>query len=56
MRKSGHILIVDDDTFATAFVSLFMQVMGILQLPEFLGPSFTPFGAPFCICSGQNNF
>ena len=36
---------LDDDTFATAFVSLFMQVMGILQLPEFLGPSFTPFGS-----------
>jgi hypothetical protein len=34
---------VDDKTFATAFVSLFMQIMGILQLPIFLGSSFTPF-------------
>lgn len=34
---------LDDRTFATAFVSLFMQIMGILQIPAFLGPSFTPF-------------
>lgn len=33
----------DDRTFAMAFVSLFMQVTGILQLPAFLGPSFSPF-------------
>lgn len=36
---------LDDKTFACAFVSLFMQIMGILQMPEFLGPSFTPFGS-----------
>ena len=35
---------LDDKTFATAFVSLFMQVMGILQIPAFLGPHFSPFG------------
>ena len=35
---------VDDErAFATAFVSLFMQMAGILQLPAFLGPSFSPF-------------
>jgi len=36
---------LDDATFATAFVSLFMQIMGILQMPEVLGPSFSPFGS-----------
>mmetsp|Transcript_15554 Transcript_15554/g.20257 ORF Transcript_15554/g.20257 Transcript_15554/m.20257 type:complete len:320 (+) Transcript_15554:216-1175(+) len=35
---------LDDATFAGIFVSVFMQIMGILQMPEFLGPSFTPFG------------
>jgi len=35
---------LDDKTFALAYVSLFMQVVGILQMPQFLGPSFTPFG------------
>lgn len=34
---------MDDATIACAFVSLFMQVMGILQMPEFLGPNFSPF-------------
>lgn len=35
---------VDDErTFAIAFVSLFMQIVGILQLPQFLGSSFSPF-------------
>lgn len=36
----------DPKTFATAFIGLFMQVVGILQIPAFLGPSFTPFGMP----------
>lgn len=35
---------LDDRTFAVVFVSLFMQVIGLLQLPAFLGPTFTPFG------------
>ena len=35
---------MDDKTFAYCVVSGFMQVMGILQMPQFLGPSFTPFG------------
>lgn len=33
-----------DRVFAMVVVSFFMQVMGILQIPRFLGPSFTPFG------------
>lgn len=34
---------LDEDTFATCAVSFFMLVIGILQLPAFLGPSFSPF-------------
>ena len=34
---------VDERSLAIAFVSLFMQITGILQLPAFLGPSFSPF-------------
>jgi hypothetical protein len=34
---------LDDDTFAQCVISVFMQVMGILQLPFVLGPSFSPF-------------
>lgn len=29
--------------YTTCFLSLFMQMNGILQMPEFLGPSFSPF-------------
>lgn len=36
---------LDDGPFAAVFVVGFMQVMGILQLPEFIGPKFTPFGS-----------
>jgi hypothetical protein len=36
---------VDDEMFAIVTVSLFMQVIGILQMPHFLGPSFNPFAA-----------
>lgn len=39
-----EILGLDDRTFAAVFVALFMQIMGILQIPAFLGPSFSPFG------------
>jgi hypothetical protein len=39
-----EMLDLDDRTFAAVFVALFMQVMGILQIPAFLGPSFSPFG------------
>jgi hypothetical protein len=42
--NSPEILGLDDRTFAVVFVSLFMQIMGILQIPAFLGPSFSPFG------------
>lgn len=34
---------LDDRTFAIALVSLFMQIMGICQMPHFFGPSFSPF-------------
>ncbi len=34
---------LDDRTFATAAVSLFMQIVGILHMPIFLGPNFSPF-------------
>mmetsp|Transcript_40335 Transcript_40335/g.121520 ORF Transcript_40335/g.121520 Transcript_40335/m.121520 type:complete len:309 (-) Transcript_40335:328-1254(-) len=45
-RTLGHypaMLGLDDKTFAIAFVNLFMQVVGILQLPDLLGPGFSPF-------------
>jgi hypothetical protein len=34
---------LDDRTFAMVFVALFMQIVGFLQFPELLGPSFSPF-------------
>lgn len=34
---------LDDRTFCVAIISIFMQVMYLLQLPELLGPSFSPF-------------
>ena len=34
---------LDDRTFCVAIISIFMQVMYFLQLPELLGPSFSPF-------------
>jgi hypothetical protein len=34
---------LDDEIFAACVVAIFMQVMGILQIPAFLGPSFSPF-------------
>lgn len=36
---------LDNATFGVCFVSLFMQIVGILQLPRFLGPSFSPFAS-----------
>ncbi|KAL7578718.1 hypothetical protein ACA910_015956 [Epithemia clementina (nom. ined.)] len=36
---------LSDATFAAAFVSLFMQITGILRMDQFLGPSFTPFAS-----------
>ena len=33
---------LDDSTFALVFVSAFMQITGMLQIPQFLGPSFSP--------------
>mmetsp|Transcript_34181 Transcript_34181/g.78910 ORF Transcript_34181/g.78910 Transcript_34181/m.78910 type:complete len:317 (-) Transcript_34181:228-1178(-) len=34
---------ISDEVFAALVVSIFMQIMGILQLPQFLGPQFNPF-------------
>jgi len=36
---------LDDLSFGMCFVSLFMQITGILQMPVFLGPSWSPFYA-----------
>ena len=35
---------LDEQTFAAVFVSIFMQIVGILQMPAFMGPKFSPFG------------
>lgn len=49
MRHAVHTYVpqlqggLDDRTFAIAFVSLFMQIVGILHMPIFLGPNFSPF-------------
>ncbi len=37
----------DDELFATIVVSLFMQIVAILQLPIMYGPTFNPFIAIF---------
>lgn len=34
---------LDESTFAAVLISFFMQVMGLLQMPRFLGSSFSPF-------------
>lgn len=36
----------DDKTFAVLVVSTFMQITGILMIPEFLGPSWSPIMGP----------
>lgn len=36
---------VDDRTFAIAFVSLFMQVIGMMQTPFVFGATWSPFEA-----------
>ena len=52
LRKSVHSLLgdggdlilgLDEQTFAVAYVGLFMQITGILQLPHFWGPAYSPF-------------
>jgi hypothetical protein len=40
---------LDDRTFAIVVVSMFLQIVGILQLPNFLGGSWSPFTAPFAL-------
>ena len=37
----------NDELFATIVVSLFMQIVAILQLPILYGPTFSPFVAIF---------
>ena len=37
---------LDEKTFATLFVSVFSTVAGIVMLPEFMGPSFSPILTP----------
>jgi hypothetical protein len=37
-----------DEAFAAVIVSLFMQVTGILQMPLFFGPDYSPFSI---VCS-----
>jgi hypothetical protein len=36
---------LDDETFAVVAVGAFMQICGFLQMPQLLGPSFSPFTA-----------
>lgn len=38
---------LDDTTFAKTFISFFMQWTGLLQMQDFLGPSFSPFDIAF---------
>ena len=40
---------LDDRAFAMVVVSVCMQIVGILQLPVFYGPSFSPFSVPIKI-------
>lgn len=42
---AASMLGLENAEFATAFISLFFQIMGILQLPYMYGPSFSPFSA-----------
>jgi len=34
---------LNNEKFAAVFVSFFMHVVGVLQMPDFLGPNFSPF-------------
>jgi hypothetical protein len=37
---------LDNHTFGVCFVSGWMLVMGVLRMPLFYGPTFTPFAKP----------
>lgn len=41
--------------FGACTVSLFMQLMGVLQMPQFLGPNFSPFTTPFAKASREGS-
>lgn len=36
---------LDDATFGVVAVGLFMQICGFLQMPQLLGPTFSPFNS-----------
>lgn len=38
---------MDDRMFAVFAMNLFMQITGIIMLPYFMGPSFSPIAAPW---------
>jgi hypothetical protein len=42
----------DQATFAACAVSLFMQIVGILQMPQFFGSAFSPFTTPLSVLWG----
>ena len=46
---------LDDRTFAFVMVGIFMQVMGMLQTPALLGPSFSPFNAIGSLFNSSGN-
>uniref|UniRef100_A0A7S2UB07 Uncharacterized protein n=1 Tax=Attheya septentrionalis TaxID=420275 RepID=A0A7S2UB07_9STRA len=45
MGPSVRMGLVDNKVFASVIVSAFMHIVGILQLPNFLGSSFSPFNS-----------
>ena len=38
-------ILQDDEKFALVAISLFMQIVGFLRMPQVLGPTFNPFEA-----------
>jgi TRIC channel len=47
---------LSDPVFAVVFVSAFMQIVGILQLPHFLGPAFSPFNSLYYLAGSILSF
>lgn len=50
LRKAIHTMPMfglDDRTFCTVFIGIFMQIIGILQLGFFFGPGFSPFNRTY---------
>ena len=46
VQSTGIQGIMDDNLFATLVVTIFMQVSGVLMLPEFFGPTYNLLQAP----------